>query len=176
MSLARFWSTWKLLRFSQPAGNRPLYRELKGRTVESVLEVNVGSGERSRTVVQWLRDQGNAGPLRYAAIDPFEMGEGERISLKGFHSEMGKLGVKPLPVPDTGNLAVSLKRVAHTIGAVDVLVLDCAPARFADPAVDTIMPLLLKPTTLVMGQCAEAEGLWVINACRWNEPAEKVAA
>ena len=176
MSLARFWSTVKLLHFSKPAGDRPLYRAVKGRVVESVLEVNVGTGARSRTLISWLRQQGSEGAIRYAAIDTFEMGGAEHVALKDFHSELGKLGVKPLPVPNTGSLAVALKRVAHTIGAVDLVILDCAPVYFTDPAVDAVMNKIVKPTSIVMAQCAEAEGLWPQEVTRWQSTQHRQAA
>lgn len=137
MSLGRIWSSLKTLHFSKPAGDRPLFRALRdrvcsGSSIETVLEVNVGNGDRSERLMRWIAEvqagvqaSQPANPLsRYAAIDAFEMGGEGHCSLKEFHSRVGKLGAKPFPVPNTGNLHAALTRVAHTIGAVDFVILD----------------------------------------------------
>jgi hypothetical protein len=163
MTLARFWSTIKLLHFSQPAGDRALYKAVRGRRIASVLEVHVGRGQRSRQLVEWLHRQSELPSIRYAAIDAFDLGGADHQTLKQFHATLGKLGAKPLPVPHTGNLAVALKRVVHTIGSVDLLILDCPPEEYLEPSAATVLPRLVHPQTIVMGQCAETSGLWPVK-------------
>jgi hypothetical protein len=150
MSLARFWSKFKLLHFSQPAGDRPLYRAIQGKSISSVLEINAGSGQRSERLIKSLREQGMGDGFRYAVIDSFEMGGEGRLTLKGCHTLLGKLGAKPLPVPHTGNLAVALTRVAHTIGAVDLVVADCGIGEIEQPAVRAVLHKILHADTLLV--------------------------
>lgn len=176
MSLARFWSTFKLLRLSQPAGDRALYKAVRGHQITSVLEVHVGDGSRSQTLVQWLREQGQEGPIRYAAVDPFDMGGENHMSLKQFHTELGRLGTKPLPVPHTGNLGMALKRVLHTIGPVDLIVLDCPPQEYLETTAAQVLSRLTHEQSIVMGQCAETSGLWPIDLPRSEATTTAAAA
>lgn len=152
MSLARFWSKFKLLHFSQPVGDRPLYRAIQGRAITSILEINAGTCQRSERIVQSLREQGLGDGFRYAVIDPFEMGGSERLTLKGCHTLLGKLGARPLPVPNTGNLAVALTRVAHTIGAIDLVIADCAMSELEQPSVRAVLHKLLHTESLLVGK------------------------
>lgn len=176
MSLARFWSSLKLLRFSQPAGDRPLYQAVRGRTIGSVLEVHIAQAVRAERLVGWLREQGTTGTIRYAAIDPFETGGAGHIGLKDFHSRLGRLGTKPLPVPIAGSLAASLTRVAHTIGAVDLLILDGSEADYRGPAVEAILPRLVHAETIVMAMDDQSRRLQLCPASRYAEPTARRAA
>jgi len=161
MSLARFWSKFKLLHFSQPVGDRPLYRAIHGRVITSILEINAGTCQRSERVVRVLREQGLGDGFRYAVIDPFEMGGGERLTLKGCHTLLGKLGAKPLPVPNTGNLAIALTRVAHTIGAIDLVIADCAVSELEQPTVRAVLHKLFHADTLLVSK-AEVSGPFAV--------------
>lgn len=164
MSLARFWSSFKTLYFSKPATDRPIFREVKeavqrGQALDTILEINVGDGVRSERLVQWIREQGAAGPTRYAAIDSFEMGGAGHIGLKAYHSMLGKLGVKPFPVPHTGTPAMSaeslraaLMRVAHTLGPVDLILLDCESQLWQEPTALQMLRRVTKPTTILLGK------------------------
>lgn len=173
MSLARFWSSLKLLHFSKPAGNRPLYQAVRGRVIQSVLEINVATGERSERLIGWLREQGSEGTIRYAAVDPFEAGGAGHLGLKEFHSRLGRLGARPLPVPLAGSLAVSLTRVAHTIGAVDLLILDCSGAELNDPAVLHILPRLVREDSVVLTRAEATGGLETQPASRFAESTQQ---
>lgn len=176
MSLARFWSSLKLLRFSQPAGDRPLYQAVRGRVIGSVLEVNIGEAARAERLIGWLREQGSVGTIRYAAVDPFETGGAGHIGLKNFHSRLGRLGAKPLPVPLAGSLAASLTRVAHTIGAVDLLILDGSAADFDVPAVRMILPRLVHPESIVMVAADDAGRLQLRPASLYVDVTDQRAA
>ncbi len=176
MSLARFWSTFKLLHLSKPIGDRPLYRSVRGRRISSVLEINASSCQRSERLIHWLREQGMEAGFRYAVIDPFEMGGSDRVTLKGCHSLLSKLGAKPFPVPMTGNLATALTRVAHTIGSVDLLVADCPPEQLNEAMVRAIMPRIIHADSLVMGRADASENLVPIDVHHFtSEPMRKAA-
>lgn len=164
MSLARFWSTFKLLKLSKPAANRPIYNAVRGKAVGSILEVNVGSGTRCEVLIPWLRQQAELETIRYAAVDEFETGGAGHVSLKEFHSRLGRLGTKPLPVPNTGNLSAALARVAHTIGAVDLAIFDCEAKCLSEPTVAAILPRLLKADTIILVRSQGSEMLATTSA------------
>lgn len=164
MSLARFWSTFKLLKLSKPATDRPVYKAVRGKKIASILELNIGTGKRAEILVPWLRQQADVETIRYAAVDEFETGGSDHVSLKDFHSRLGRLGTKPFPVPHTGNLAAALARVAHTIGAVDLAIFDCDPPSIAEPAVVTILSKLLHPETVVLVRSSDSAMLRLVSA------------
>ena len=177
MSLARFWSSFKLLNLSNPAGDRILFRSVRDRKIESILEVNVGTGSRCERLLPWLREQAELETIRYAAVDPFETGGGEHIALKEFHSRLGRLGAKPLPVPNTGNLGTALARVAHTIGAVDLAIFDCDRSELQANATLAVLPRIICPETLVLVRKCSSEGLELVTAAELSNPSSvKIAA
>jgi hypothetical protein len=85
----------------------------------SILEVGVGDGSRTRLLLETLTAAEQKTPNRYLAIDQFELGDGE-ISLRDFHKLLTPHAVKAQLVPLPG--ADGLRRVAHTHGAVDVII------------------------------------------------------
>lgn len=162
MSLARIWSTFQLLHLSQPAGQRVLYKAVRRRHIQSVLEVNVGDGTRCTRLIAWLRQQGCEGAMRYAAIDLFELGGTGAVGLKAFHQQLSRQGVKPLPVP--GTLPQGLPRVAHTLGAVDLAILDVDPQQLCEAATSAMLPRILRPDSLVLIRGARPQSLQLIDA------------
>lgn len=189
MSLGRIWSSLKTLHFSKPAGDRPLFRAIRDRllsggTIETVLEVNVGNGDRSERLMRWIADvhqgtgvsQSSHLLSRYAAIDTFEMGGQGHCSLKAFHSRVGKLGVKPFPVPDTGNLHTALTRVAHTLGAVDFVILDRVPSETIEQmAVQLVLRRLSREGTQIFWK-ADEHGTFVLLQIMQEEDRLRTAA
>ncbi|QDS95372.1 hypothetical protein FF011L_41680 [Roseimaritima multifibrata] len=142
MSFSETWATFKLLHLSKPASDRILYKTVRGRTIASVLEINIASLERTERLIGWLRTQGNEGAIRYAAIDMFEMGEGaQQVGLKTFHQKLASLGVKPLPIPGTPQQG--LPRIANTLGGVDLIIFSGEASELQSP---TLQPLLTRAT------------------------------
>lgn len=177
MSLARFWSSFQFLNLSKPAGDRILFRSVRGKKIESILEVNVGTGLRCERLLPWIREQADLETIRYAAVDPFETGGGDHVPLKEFHSRLGRLGAKPLPVPNTGNLAAALARVAHTIGAVDLAIFDCDRSELEAAATRAILPRIVRSDSLVLIRKSSAGGLELVAAAEVSSPSNvKIAA
>lgn len=145
MSPGEWWAAFRLLRLSKPAGDRPLYRSLRSRPIASVLEIGVGSEQRLRRLIDWNRRQGGT-LVRYAAIDPFES-EG-RAPLKDVHRRCAALQLKPILVP--GPVAVGLPRVASTVGAVDLVIINEHLDQFSEPRVQAMLPRILGPATLAL--------------------------
>ena len=92
----------------------------------SVLEISVGDGSRAAAVLRTLAKEQPETPLRYVAIDQFELAGGP-VTLKQFHQRLRQEGIRPQVFPDSVERA--LTRVAHTVGAVDlVLIADASDA------------------------------------------------
>ena len=149
MSLANWWYTFRTTRLSKPAEDRALYRATRKRPISSILEVGIGDGSRCQHLIQWLQRQPECSEkLRYVAIDLFEAGGS--TSLKDFHSLITSVGAKPLPIP--GDLATGLPRVAHTIGAVDLVILDSDIEQIADRGVLDFAPRIVHDNSIIIAR------------------------
>jgi formylglycine-generating enzyme required for sulfatase activity len=121
----------------------PLCRMIKKTNAASVLEVGVGDGTRAAAVLSTLLKARGEAAIRYIAIDQFELADGP-ITLKQFNQQIRAVGVKPslIPLPIEQGLA----RVAHTFGAVDLVLL-------ADPetgGIDHWLARVSGPQSLVL--------------------------
>lgn len=109
------------------AGLCKLVRPLR---VTTVLEISVGDGSRAAAVLQTLAKAEPEAPLRYIAVDQFELGGGP-VTLKQFHQRLRKENIRPQVFPDPVDRA--LLRVAHTVGAVDLVLIADATADWQEP-------------------------------------------
>ncbi|QDV15101.1 hypothetical protein CA51_50130 [Rosistilla oblonga] len=159
MGLADWWYVFQTTRLSKPAEDRVLFRATANRKIQSVLETGLGDGTRCDRLLQWLQHHDSV-PTRYAAIDQFEAGGG--LSLKQFHAKMTGVGIKPMPVP--GTLATGLPRVAHTIGAVDLVILDQDHEGLSDPSILNFLPRIVHAETVVIATDAETGALYSVDA------------
>ena len=97
-----------------------LCRLVKQSNAKSVLEIGVSDGTRAIAVVQTLSKADPKHPIRYAAIDQFELAGGE-VSLLQFHRELRKNDIRPQIFPS--DIESGLTRVAYTLGAVDLILM-----------------------------------------------------
>ncbi|TWU39007.1 hypothetical protein Q31b_40870 [Novipirellula aureliae] len=100
--------------------------------VASLLEIGVGDGSRAVAVVSAIQKNNPGSPLRYCAIDSFEMASSPEhneaaMSLMQFHQRLRSAGISPQIFP--GSLDQELLRLCHTVGRVDVvLIAEDAPS------------------------------------------------
>ena len=109
-----------------------LCKMIKKSGAKSVLEVGLGDGSRATAVLSTLAKSRPATDIKYIAIDLFEMGNAE-LTLKEFHQKIRTIDVKPnlIPMP----CQQGLRRVAHTFGAIDVVLLATAEVDICDPLI-----------------------------------------
>lgn len=151
MSVAKTWSAFQLLHLSKPAGERIVYKATKGRPISSVLEVQLSGWQRTERLIAWLRSQGNTGPLRYVAVDLFDISDrAESIELKAFHQRLAAQGLKPLPIPGTPEQG--LPRVIHTLGAIDLVLVDLPPEQQADPVIASLLARVVHQDSVLLVQ------------------------
>ena len=87
----------------------------------TLLEIGVGDATRAVAIANHFRAAGT--PIRYVAIDQFEMGGGS-MRLMDFHRTLRKADVRPHVYPET--VSAGLTQIARTIGGVDVILVDQA--------------------------------------------------
>ncbi|WP_146591397.1 hypothetical protein [Posidoniimonas polymericola] len=92
--------TW-LAYFAKPSEDRVVYREVKRRQVGSVLEIGVGSLERSKLLISACQSYSSQPVVRYAAVDWFEERPESmpRLSLIAAHRELNATGAKVRVAP-----------------------------------------------------------------------------
>lgn len=114
-----YWS-----RFAKPVEDRALFSALLQNPVSSILELGMGDGERMRRIGRLAQIPPGVDVLRYVGTDEFESAEdGKRhLTLKQAHQVAGQLGFKASLIP--GNLATAIPRVAHKLGASDLIVIN----------------------------------------------------
>ncbi|QDT13754.1 hypothetical protein [Planctomycetes bacterium K23_9] len=86
----------------------------------SILEIGVGDGERALAMTAALVEANGGNPVRYVAIDMFEMADGP-ITLKDFHKQIRAQNVQPTLVPMS--VSAGLNRVSSTVGVVDLILI-----------------------------------------------------
>ncbi|QEF96756.1 hypothetical protein Mal15_07860 [Stieleria maiorica] len=132
--------------------DKKLFRRIESLSVQSVLEVCVGDGQRSLAMLHSLTHKGHSTPIHYIAIDEFEMG-GNALSLRNFHKQLREFPAKAHLVPMT--IDAGLDRVVRTYGQVDLVLWSAAQP--PTPAQQNALTRLCKPTTIVF---AQENGRW----------------
>ncbi|MEL6107559.1 MAG: hypothetical protein AAFU85_16080 [Planctomycetota bacterium] len=99
--------------------DKRLCRRLSKSSIGSILEVNVGTGVRAAAILEALAGRREMPPVRYVAIDQFELG-GNGLPLRDFHIRLRPFDARIQMVPL--DVTAGLQRVASTIGAVDFIV------------------------------------------------------
>lgn len=114
-----------LLRFGQPAENRILYRAVSDRPVTRLLEIGLGTGERTLQLLDLLKDAFPADQIHYCGIDQFEgratSGQAAGMPLKMAYRKLKETGVKVQLLP--GDPLAALARGANQLNGVELVVI-----------------------------------------------------
>jgi hypothetical protein len=142
--------------FSKPLAERELVRQLIAKPIASLLEIGVGNGSRMKRLAQLVHLTPDAERLRYIGVDEFEATTDGRphLSLKVAHQVATQCDFKATLIP--GDLKSAIPRVAHKIGASDLVIID-GGLDPNDPASSVITPWLNRiahPTSTILA-CAQ---------------------
>ena len=130
-------SSRRLLSIGRSGPHAALCKQLRRLQPQKVLEITVGDGSRAVAILNALGSSNR--PLRYVAIDQFELGNAE-ISLKEFHQTLRREEVRSAQLfPE--NIERGLRRVATTLGPVDLIVIAAAETEWRN---DRILPLIAR--------------------------------
>jgi hypothetical protein len=108
---------------SGPAEDRPVYRAIRRHRVRRILELGIGTGHRSRRMIELAGLRHSPPEIEFCGIDLFESrsaADGPGMSLKMAHRLLGSTAahVRLVPAaPDAG-----LSQAANGLGQVDLLV------------------------------------------------------
>ena len=111
-------------RFAKPVEDRELFKQLLIHPLSSLLEIGVGDGARMRRIAKLVQLRAGCEALRYIGTDEFEsaLDSQQHLSLKQAHQLAGQLGFKASLIP--GDVTAAVPRVAHKLGASDLLVIN----------------------------------------------------
>lgn len=110
--------------FSQPAGDRILYRSLRKQPVRKILELGIGTAQRTLRMLAMAVEDQPASTVSYAGVDLFEARssqDGPGLPLKAAYQQLKASGARVRLVP--GDPYSALARTANEIGAVDLIVI-----------------------------------------------------
>lgn len=114
-----FGTLW-LTRFSQPAGERPIYRLVRTKSPKRILELGLGTLDRTTRMLSFARSSGGDS-VHYVGLDRFEgrqASDPPGVTLKVAHQRLHTLGRVQL-VP--GNVDTSLARLCNHLGVFDLV-------------------------------------------------------
>lgn len=123
MNAFKFLKNVYLCHFSQPVADRALFRLLRKRRVQSIVEVGVGKLERTRRLLELATQLAAAEELKYAGIDLFEArpATSPGVGLKQAHKDLKPLVGKLQLVP--GDVFSALARTANALTKTDLLII-----------------------------------------------------
>ncbi len=162
MSVGSLLRSSYLLYFSQPAGDRALYKALQSRPVRSIVELGISLSERTPRVLEVAAWRSDCLPLRYTGIDLFE-GRASglpRLTLKQAHAALRLPNMRVQLVP--GDPDAALARVANTLAGTDLLLVAANQHAESLARAWNWMPRMLSPQSLVFVEqpAAKAGSEW----------------
>lgn len=120
MSFAERLGFFFLSRFSKPAADRPIYRLIRQHQVRSIVEIGMGSGQRTMRMLRAAQQTSPREPITYAGIDQFEMKAGG-TKLKDAYRTLKATGAKVRLIPGQFGTALPLK--ANELTGSDLIII-----------------------------------------------------
>lgn len=149
----RLWLT----RFSKPATDRPLYRHLLARKPARILQLGIGSLDRTQRLLS-VAAAITGGPAHYVGLDRFEgrlPAEPAGPTLKQAHQRLHGLARTQL-VP--GNADTSLARLCNHLGIFDLVVVDAVTDERHRERCWFFLQRLTNPASLVLAEASASTG------------------
>ena len=158
MSAASFWKYVYLSRFSQPEGDRLLFRLIRECRPRRLAEIGIPSLTRSRRAIEVAQRFAAGDRVEYTGLDRFDARlDGQpRLSLKRTHRELKGTGAKVRLVPGDPPLAVTA--TANQMLGLDLLVFSANIDLEAFGKAWFYVPRMLQPSTLVLREIAGEAG------------------
>ncbi len=148
-----------LAHFSKPVGDRALYQAIGRLPARRILEIGIGSADRTMRLVKLARQMAGGEPVRYVAIDMFE-GRGSDqprgLSLKETHRLLATTGVPTQLIP--GEPAPALARAANALANMDLVLISAQHDATSLAGGWFYVPRMLHPGTQVFLETRATDG------------------
>jgi hypothetical protein len=134
---------------SQPASDRPIYRELRQHPVKRIVELGVGSAIRAQRIIEMVVSLQPGVELRYTGLDLFEARPPERrgISLKTAYTMLRRLPAEVQLIP--GDPFTALARWANDLIGTDLLLIAADQDPESMARAWTFVPRMLHEQSLI---------------------------
>jgi predicted O-methyltransferase YrrM len=158
VSLLQRCKYWYLCNFAKPAADRLLYKKLKTKAVNSIVEIGVGQGERITALVKVLSLLHPETKVRYTGIDLFEgRAQGAAgLELREAHRRFSSLGLKVQLAP--GDAYSALTRLANSLTGTDWVFISADQDPEAVKRAMRYLPRMLGPESIVFIEERSAAG------------------
>jgi hypothetical protein len=135
--------------FSQPAGERAIYRAIGRTPIRSIVELGVNPA-RARRLLEVASWRAAGSPLRYTGIDLFDSRPPDqaKLTLKQAFASLHIPHVRVQLVP--GDPYSALRRVANSLTSTDLLLIAADQDRESLARAWTWVPRMLTATSLVL--------------------------
>ncbi len=146
-----------LAHFSKPAGDRILYREIRRLRARRILEIGIGSADRTVRLITLAKRCG-CEPVRYTAIDLFEGRGADQpagLSLKETHRALSPTRAQVQLIPGSPDHA--LPRAANSLTDTDLIIISADHDTAALGDAWFYVPRMLGPTSRVYIEERKAE-------------------
>lgn len=130
---------------AKPAGDRVLYRTLRQHCCQSIVEIGIGSIERTERLLKMAAERNGALP-RYAAIDGFDLRADAALPLKDSFKRLRSKAEKLRLLP--GDPGAVLPQAANDLLGVDLLLFTADAFASMTPTAWFFVPRMLKDGTL----------------------------
>jgi len=161
---------------SKPAQDRVVYREIRRRKVQNILEIGLGTGQRAQRMLEAARLASPRAELHYTGIDPFEArgaSDGPGITLKLAHRLLKSPGARVRLLP--GDLVPAIARAANSIVGIDLMVISSRHQQEALAQAWFYLPRVLQPGSVVLAEKALPGGGLAVESVSLAE-IERLAA
>lgn len=113
-----------LAHLSKPAGDRVIYRAIRRGNARRILEIGIGSADRTVRLVNLAMRGAGEQSVRYAAIDLFEARGADKpagVSVKEMHRLLSPSGAQVQLIP--GDPAQAVARAANALANMDLVLI-----------------------------------------------------
>jgi hypothetical protein len=148
-------TTWlrklQLTHFSKPIEDRCVYRTMATRPVRKMVEIGIGTGQRSLQMIEMAGFQAPRDQLLYVGIDLFESRpkeHGPGLNLKQAHKLLSATGAQVRLLP--GDPYSVLSRMANSFQEIDLVVISANLDRQSMARAWFFLPRMLYPKSLVL--------------------------
>ena len=163
MSAASTWNAFVWAHFAKPKCDRALFRRIKQRRPQRIVEIGINLTRATRTIA--LAQRYCEDKIHYCGIDLFEArGEGEPLKLKHTHNQLAQTGAKIRLVP--GEMVSAIGRTANNLTETDLLIVSPEQSREELQAIFPYLPRMLHSETSI-ARYTEADGGVRL---RWMKP------
>ena len=145
-------------RFSQPKGERTLYRHIRRNRVTRIVELGMGSVLRSKRMLEMAARHAESGPVHYTIIDLFDdrPADWQQRPLIDVYRQLRPREARLRLVP--GNAYAGLAQAANELLETDLLLISADQEETVLAAAWFYVPRMLHADSLVLREASARDG------------------